>query len=135
MTYCTHEDVTNLFGDISADVSSDMLDRVIQNSTVWIDHKLKQNNIPIPSPGTVEILNTIASYYSACQIVTSLYHGDEKPEVANVWCGEAKTLMDEYIEGYLDNPDNPEYTNMVRHSHGRTYNQKRGRRGVRRWVR
>ena len=70
MTYCTHEDVTNLFGDISADVSNDMLDRVIQNSTVWINHKLKQNTIPIPSPGTVEILNTIASYYSACQIVT-----------------------------------------------------------------
>jgi len=136
MSYCTHDDVTNLFGDISAEVSEEMLDRVIQNSTVWIEHKLRQNNISIPSED-VEILNTIASFYSACQIVTSLYHGDEKPEVSNVWCNEARTLMDEYIEGYLDNPDNPEHDNhqMVKHSHARSYNQKRGRRGVRRWVR
>ena len=137
MSYCTEEDVNSLFGDISDDVSEDMLSIVIDNSTAWINNNLKRHYVPIPTED-VDAIRTASIYYAASDILLSLYHGDELPVQYDIWFQKAQDLLDGYIEAYL-NADAEKVDlvshQMVKHSKGRTYNQKRGRRGVRRWVR
>lgn len=137
MAYCTTEDVKVLFGDVSDDIPEDLLDRVIENSTAWVDNKLLANHIPIPETA-VDALTTAASYYSASQLLNSLDHGDDRIENHNDWYIMAKEFIEDYIVAYnnsqAEDSDLVSYQ-MVKHSHGCTYNQKRGRRGVRGWVR
>ena len=137
MTYCTSEDVNNLFGDISDDISPEMFDTVITNSAAWIESNLKKNYVPIPTTN-VNALRTCAIYYSASDILLSLYHGEDLPVQYDIWFQKAQGLLDDYINEYLNNnATSEELSNisMIKHSRGRTYNQKRGRRGVRRWGR
>lgn len=137
MSYCTTDEVNSLFGNISDDISDEMFDTVINNSTAWIDANLKRNYVPLPD-GDVDALRTAALYYAASDILLSLYHGDELPVQYDVWFNKAQSLLDGYIESYLNNDaDKSDLVahQSVKHIHGRTYNQKRGRRGVRGWVR
>lgn len=137
MAYCTQKEVNSLFGDISDDVSDEMFATVIQNSTAWIDSNLKRNYVPIPTEN-VNALRTAAIYYSASDILLSLYHGDEMPVQYDIWFQKAQGLLEDYIDAYLNGDIANETANAiqkVKHSHARTYNQKRGRRGIRRWVR
>lgn len=137
MTYCTQQEVNSLFGDISDDVSDEMFATVILNSTAWIDSNLKRNYVPIPTEN-VNALRTAAIYYSASDILLSLYHGDEMPVQYDIWFQKAQGLLEDYIDAYLNGDIANETANAiqkVKHSHARTYNQKRGRRGIRRWVR
>lgn len=127
--YCTSEEVNSLFGDISDDISDEMFDTVIQNSTAWIESNLKRNYVPIPTDVPVA-LRTVAIYHSASDIILSLYHGDELPAQYDVWFNKAQTLLDEYIESYSiadATIDDKVQHQLVRHSNCRTYNQKRGR--------
>lgn len=162
MSYCSKNDVKNLCGDLPDDPSDALLTTVINNSTSWIDSTLKKNYVPIPeviemidddSSEDITIstsrpvynlinvpsgLRTAAIYHAASDIILSLYHGDELPVQYDIWFRKAQTLLNDYIDAYL-NSDADESDlvahQMVKHSKARTYNQKRGRRGVRRWVR
>jgi hypothetical protein len=67
----------------------------------------------------------------------SLYHGEEYQSLMDYWFNKAQDLIDDYIDAYLNaeaTAEELDKINMVRHSHAKTYNQKRHRRGVR-WVR
>ena len=162
MSYCTKEEVNTLFGDISDDITDDMFVTVIANSTTWIDSNLKKAYVPLPqitielvgdngSTTVVETmtsttatdnlinvpegLRTAAIYYAASDILLSLYHGDELPVQYDVWFQKAQSLLDDYISSYLNSEaDAADLVahQMVKHSKGLTYNQKRGR-GYRRW--
>lgn len=157
MSYCTKEEVNNLFGDISDDITDEMFATVIANSTAWIDSNLKKSYVPLPSI-TIEMVNddgsttvvesitthtatynlinvpnglrTAAIYYAASDILLSLYHGDELPVQYDVWFNKAQGLLDDYIRSYLNSEAEEADLvkhQMVKHSHGLTYNQKRGR--------
>ncbi len=138
MSYCTTEEVNSLFGDISDDIPDEMFETAIKNSKVWIESNLKRNYVPIPTEA-VETLNTVAIYHSASDIVLSLYQGnDDLPVQYDIWFQKAQTLLDEYIEAYLNN--DAENSDLIEHQcvksrRAKTYNEKRGRRGVRQWVR
>lgn len=135
MSYCTKTDVNSMFGDISDEVSDEMFTTAINNSTTWIEANLKRNYVPIPT-SNVEVLKTVAIYHASSDILLSLYHGDELPVQYDVWFNKAQSLLDDYIESYLNSEATEEEkadNQMVKHSHGLTYNQKRRRRG--RWVR
>lgn len=138
MSYCTTEEVNSLFGDISDQVTEDMLTTVVDNSTAWIEANLKRHYVPIPNTD-VDALRTAAIYYAASDVLLSFYHGDELPAQYDVWFQKAQSLLDDYINAYLNSDEiADESANAIRHvkhSKARTYNQKRGRRGVRRWVR
>ena len=156
MSYCTKEEVNNLFGDISDDITDEMFATVIANSTAWIDSNLKKSYVPLPSI-TIEMVNddgsttevesitsytatynlinvpnglrTAAIYYAASDILLSLYHGDELPVQYDVWFNKAQGLLDDYIRSYLNSEAEEADLvkhQMVKHSHGLTYNQKRG---------
>lgn len=187
MSYCTKTEVNSLFGDISDDISDDLFNTVIDNSTAWVDSNLRKANVPLPeieeesveeivepetseeemvdttiseetetvteeeentettttettSQTTTHIeynlinvpsgLRTAAIYYAASDILLSLYHGEEMPVQYDVWYQKATQLLEDYINAYLnenaDSADAVEHQ-MVKHSHGLTYNQKRRR--------
>lgn len=135
MSYCTKIDVNSMFGDISDEVSDEMFTTAINNSTTWIEANLKRNYVPIPT-SNVEVLKTVAIYHASSDILLSLYHGDELPVQYDVWFNKAQSLLDDYIDSYLNSDATEEEkadNQMVKHSKGLTYNQKRRRRG--RWVR
>lgn len=157
MSYCTKEEVNNLFGDISDDITDEMFATVIANSTAWIDSNLKKSYVPLPSitirlvnddgsttvvesmtshTATYNLINvpsglrTAAIYYAASDILLSLYHGDELPVQYDVWFNKAQGLLDDYIRSYLNSEAEEADLvkhQMVKHSHSLTYNQKRGR--------
>ena len=157
MSYCTKEEVNSLFGDISDDITDEMFATVITNSTAWIDSNLKKSYVPLPSitiemvgtDGCVTIvseitsitatynlinvpsgLRTAAIYYAASDILLSLYHGDELPVQYDVWFQKAQGLLDDYIRSYLNSEAEEADLvkhQMVKHSKGLTYNQKRSR--------
>ena len=157
MSYCTKEEVNSLFGDISDDITDEMFTTVITNSTSWIDSNLKKSYVPLPSvtielvnkDGSTTVVETMSSttatynlinvpdglrtaaiYYAASDILLSLYHGDQLPVQYDVWFNKAQGLLTDYINSYLnseaDVADLVKHQ-MVKHSHGLTYNQKRGR--------
>ena len=157
MSYCTKEEINNLFGDISDDITDEMFATVITNSTAWIDSNLKRSYVPLPSvqyalinnDGSTTIVESITShtatynlinvpnglrtaaiYSAASDILLSLYHGDELPVQYDVWFNKAQGLLDDYIRSYLNSEAEEADLvkhQMVKHSHGLTYNQKRGR--------
>lgn len=134
--YCTSNDVLALFEDISDDPSEALLTVAIDNTEAWIESNLKRHYVPIPVD-IPQTLKTIAIYYAASDILMSLYHGEDYQNLMDYWFTKAQDLLEDYIESYLNaeaTAEELDKINMVRHSHGRTYNEKRHRRGVR-WVR
>jgi hypothetical protein len=134
--YCNSNDVLALFEDISDDPSEDLLQVSIDNTEAWIESNLKRHYVPIPT-SIPQTLKTISIYYAASDILMSLYHGEEYQSLMDYWFNKAQDLIDDYIDAYLNaeaTAEELDKINMVRHSHAKTYNQKRHRRGVR-WVR
>lgn len=134
-TYCTKNDVNSMFGDISDSVSDDMFTTAINNASTWIEANLKRNYVPIPTTN-VGALKTVAIYHAASDILLTLYHGDDLPVQYDVWFQKAQSLLDDYIDAYLNSEAEEEDLvahQMVKHSHGQTYNQRRGRVGL--WAR
>ena len=134
-SYCSISDVTLLFGNISDDVTDEVVSRAIANSTAWIEANLKRNYVPIPTKN-VAALNTVAVYHSASDIYLSLSQGeDDFLTQYDTWFNKAQTLLDEYIEAYLnseaDESDLVEHQ-IVKHSHALTYQQKKANRSRRR---
>ena len=84
------------------------------------------NLINVPSG-----LRTASIYHASSDILLSLYHGDELPVQYDVWFNKAQQLLDDYINAYWNDEASPEDASqhqIVGHSHGLTYNQKRHRR-------
>ena len=135
MSYCTTTDINNLFGDISDEVTTELLTLSQLNGEAWIEANLKKHYLPIPT-NNPKALKAANIYYSASDILLSLYHGDELPVQYDVWFQKAQSLLDDYIEAETNNGEdeniNPVDLQMVKHSHGLTYRQKRNVRG---WVR
>lgn len=150
--YCTKDEVNSLFGDISDDITDEMFTTVIDNSTAWVNSNLKRKRVPVPliipdntgviiieeetnglnltDEDDVKTLRTAAIYYAASDVLLSLYHGEELPIQYDVWFRKAQEFLDAYIEAYWNSDaDEDDLLNhqMVKHSHARTYNQKRGR--------
>lgn len=135
--YCDSTDVLALFGDISDDPSEDLLMVSIDNTEAWIESNLKRHYVPIPTD-IPQTLKTVAIYYAASDILMSLYHGEEYQSLMDYWFNKAQELLDGYVDAYLNSDATSEELdkiNRVKHSKARTYNEKRHRRGVRRWVR
>ena len=135
--YCDSDNVLALFEDISDDPSTNLLTVAIDNTEAWIESNLKKHYVPIPAT-VPQALKTIAIYYASSDILMSLYHGEEYQSLMDYWFNKAQELLNDYIDSFLNadaTEDELDKINMVKHSHGRTYNQKRGRRGVRRWGR
>ena len=155
MSYCTQSEINSLFGDISDDISQELFTTVIDNSTSWIYSNLKRAYVPVPTitvetenvtiQGTTTTvynlinvpsgLRTAAIYYAASDILLSLYHGEELPVQYDVWFNKAQQLLNDYIEAYknteAEEADLVKHQ-IVKHSKGLTYNQKRR---MKRWVR
>ena len=140
MSYCTTTDINNLFGDISDQVSTDLLALAQANGEAWIEANLKKHYLPIPTSNP-KALKTANIYYSASDILLSLYHGDELPVQYDIWFQKAQSLLDDYIESEIANGSDDGDVDavdlqMVKHSHGLSYSEKRNRTGgVRGWVR
>ena len=163
--YCTRDEVNSLFGDISDDVTDELFVTAITNSTAWINSNLTRRYVPIPivdvtvntevplsEDTTISIetgsglnigpdsdiitLRTAAIYYSASDILLSLYHGDELPVQYDVWFQKAQTFLEAYIDAYLNSEASEEDLlkhQVVGHSKSLTYRQKRMYRRPRRW--
>ena len=136
MSYCTTTDINNLFGDISDQVTNDLLTLAQANGEAWIEANLKKHYLPVPTSNP-KALKTANIYYSASDILLSLYHGDELPVQYDVWFQKAQSLLDDYIDAAINGEEADEAVDavelqMVKHSHGLTYNQRRERT---RWVR
>lgn len=58
MSYCTKTEVNSLFGDISDEITDEMFNTVIANSTAWIDSNLRKNYVPIPEITVEEATST-----------------------------------------------------------------------------
>lgn len=130
ISYCTRDEINDMFGDISDDITEEMFNTVIKNSAVWINSNLKKNYVPLPTKN-VDTLKTIAIYYAASDILLSLYHGEEMPVQYDIWFQKAQSLLNDYIDAYLNSEAQQEDLirhQSVKHSHGLTYAQKRGRR-------
>ena len=127
--YTDSNSVLALFEDISDNPSEPLLTVSIDNTEAWIESNLKRHYVPIP----VEIpqtLITIAIYYASSDILMSLYHGEEYENLMDYWFNKAQDLLDAYIEEYLNSEATPEEQNaiqMVKHSHAKTYKERRGR--------
>lgn len=127
--YTDSNSVLALFEDISDNPSEPLLTVSIDNTEAWIESNLKRHYVPIP----VEIpqtLKTIAIYYASSDILMSLYHGEEYQTLMDYWFNKAQDLLDAYIEEYLNSEATPEEQNaiqMVKHSHAKTYKERRGR--------
>ena len=155
--YCNVTDVDSLCCDLSDDVPESLYVTAINNSTAWINLNLNRNRVPIPvhtvidadsvvtifntNQGLVDdesdlnTLRTAAVYYAASDVILTLYHGDDLPIQYDVWFNKAQALLDDYIDSYLKADAEEEELmahQMVKHSHGQTYNERRGRCG---WVR
>lgn len=130
MSYCTTDDVISLFGDISDEPTIEMLNTAISNADAWVDVNLKKKYVPIPIT-VPSALRTAAIYYAASDVLISLYHGDDYPLQYDVWFQKAQQFLEDYIDSYLNSEaEESDLTahQMVKHSHGLTYKQKRQRR-------
>ena len=90
----------------------------------------------ITKDSDITVLRTAAIYYSASDILLSLYHGDELPVQYDVWFQKAQTFLDAYIDAYWNSEadENDQLSHqVVGHSKSLTYNQKRMYRRPRRW--
>lgn len=127
--YCNSTDVLALFEDISDNPSENLLRVAISNTEAWIESNLKRHYVPIPST-IPQTLQTVAIYYASSDILMSLYHGEEYQTLMDYWFNKAQGLLNDYVDAYLNaeaTGEELQKINMVKHSHGPTYNQKRRR--------
>ena len=127
--YTDSNSVLALFEDISDNPSEPLLTVSIDNTEAWIESNLKRHYVPIPV-AIPQTLKTIAIYYASSDILMSLYHGEEYQTLMDYWFNKAQDLLDAYIEEYLNSEATPEEQNaiqMVKHSHAKTYKERRGR--------
>lgn len=133
ITYCTVEDIVNLFGDnVSDTIETNLIEGAIATATARIHNRLRANSVPLPDPENyASAIHSAAKYWAACECYGALYNGDDYQTQRGFWCNEASEILDEYIDAYLNtcaDEAEQEAHCIVRHSRGLTYNEKRGRR-------
>ena len=129
MLYCTKEEVESLFGDISDEITESIITTSIRNGTAWINTKLTKAFIPLPIM-PVEALTTACIYYSASDVLYSLYHGEQYQSQYDTWFQKAQEFLEDYIEAYNNSEaemDSLISQQSVKHTRSMTYNQKRRR--------
>ncbi len=132
-TYCTVTDITNLFGDnVSDTIETNLIQTAINNATGWIHGRLRAKQVPLPDPENYSsTIHTVAVYYAASDCYGALFNGEDYQVNFDMWYIKAKELLDDYMDAYWNScaeEDEQVAHSVVRHSHGLTYNQKRGRR-------
>ena len=130
ITYCTVEDITNLFGDqVSDTIETNLMETAITNATGWIHARLRAKNVPLPdSTNYSSTIHTVAVYYAASDCYGALFNGEDYQINFDMWYIKAKELLDDYIEAYWNTcaAENEQVSHqVVKHSKGLTYNQKR----------
>ena len=129
MLYCTKEEVESLFGVVSDNVPSETLETAIRNGTVWINNKLRKAFIPLPNQ-LIDELTTACIYYSASDVLYSMYHGEEYQSQYDTWFQKAQEFLEDYIGAYNNSEaemDSLISQQSVKHTRSMTYNQKRRR--------
>ena len=133
IVYCTVADVMDLFGDNVSDTleTNNLVEGAIRRATSRIHNKLRARKVPLPEPGNYSsVINAIATYFAACDCYGALYNGDDYQTQSGHWCNEAREMLEEYCDAYWNTcaeEDERVTVSMTKHSHGRTYNEKRGR--------
>lgn len=133
ITYCTINDIVNLFGDnVSDTIETDLIAGAISTATARIHNRLRAKNVPLPDPNNyASAIHSAAKYWAACECYGALYNGEDYQTQRGFWCNEASEILDEYIDAYWAECAEEEEKimhNVVRHSRGLTYNEKRHRR-------
>ena len=102
VTYCTVEDIINLFGDnVSDTIETNLIDTAITNATGWIHGRLRAKQVPLPDPVKYSsTIHTVAMYYAASDCYGALFNGDEYHVNYDMWYIKAKQLLDDYIDAY-----------------------------------
>ena len=137
ITYCTVEEVVDLFGsNIPDTVETNLIDGAIKRASSRIHNKLRAKGVPLPDPVNYSsVINAIATYYAACDCYGSLYNGEDYQTQSGHWCIQATELLEDYCDAYWNScaeEEEKQAHSFVKHSHAQTYNQRRGRSG---WVR
>ena len=130
ITYCTVEDIINLFGDnVSDTIETNLLDTAINNATGWIHGRLRAAKVPLPDvehPSST--IHTVAVYYAASDCYGALFNGEDYQVNFDMWYIKAKELLDDYIAAYWNTcaEDEDQIAHQgVAHRNALSYNQKR----------
>ena len=111
--------------NVDLDVNIDTTESISTGTTISINEGTGLN---INKASDITVLRTAAIYYSASDILLSLYHGDELPVQYDVWFQKAQTFLEAYIDAYLNSEADEQDLlahQVVGHSKSRTYQQKR----------
>ena len=111
--------------NVDLDVNVDTSESISTGTTTSINEGTGLN---ITEASDITVLRTAAIYYSASDILLSLYHGDELPVQYDVWFQKAQTFLEAYIDAYLNSEADEQDLlahQVVGHSKSRTYQQKR----------
>ena len=151
--YTSQSDVEPLIKFIDDDTSTDLYNTALENADAWVDAMLLSNSLSIwtteISTVTVEVngqnqtrevetiqpedkpipnlVKTAAKYYTASDIILALYNGEELPTQYDVYFQKAQEMINLYISEQKDLLATTELLNknIVKHSKGLTYYQKR----------
>lgn len=134
ITYCTSEDIVNLFGDnVSDTIETDLIEGAIETATARIHNMLRANRVPLPDPTNYSsAIHSAAKYWAACECYGALHQGEDYQTQRGFWCNEASEILDEYIDAYLNTcaDEEEQYAvSPVGHRRALSYNEKRNRRG------
>ena len=134
ITYCTEEDIVNLFGDnVSDTIETDLITGAIETATARIHNRLRANRVPLPDPNNyASAIHSAAKYWAACECYGALHQGEDYQTQRGFWCNEASEILDEYIDAYLNTcaDEEEQYAvSPVGHRRALSYNEKRNRRG------
>ena len=132
ITYCTVEDLTDLFGDnVSDTVETNLFETAINNATGWIHGRLRAKQVPLPEVDNYSsTIHTVAVYYAASDCYGALFNGEDYQINFDMWYIKAKELLDDYIDAYWNTcaeEDEQLSHCVVRHSKALTYNQRHRR--------
>ena len=151
--YTSQSDVEPLIKFIDDDTSTDLYNTALENADAWVDAMLLSNSLSIwtteISTVTVEVngqnqtrevetiqpedkpipnlVKTAAKYYTASDIILALYNGEELPTQYDVYFQKAQEMINLYISEQKDLLATTELLNknIVKHSKGLSYYQKR----------
>lgn len=133
ISYCTSNDIINLFGDnVSDTIETDLIETAIHNATGWIHGRLRARQVPLPDPSNYSsTIHTVAVYYTASDCYGALYNGDEYQVNFDMWYIKAKELLEDYIDAYWNTcaePEDQTAHSCVKHRNALSYEEKRHRR-------
>lgn len=130
ITYCTVEDIIDLFGtNVSDTIETNLISTAINNATGWIHGRLRAKQVPLPDPENFSsTIHTVAMYYGASDCYGALFNGEDYQVNFDMWYIKAKELLDDYIDAYWNTcaEDEEQIAHQsVAHRNALSYNQKR----------